>query len=703
MSASADPLETFREEVAELLSSLERALMQLEEDPTDAGMIDEAFRNMHTIKGSGNMLGLTALGEFTHIVEAVFARVRDGHATVSPRLIELGLAARDHIEALLASVDPDPALLAEGERIVAALLQEYPVDGQQKVSDAGGTVPAAAADPEDAPQETTWRIQLRPSIEAFKTGNNPIPLIRELSELGDALIVGFTDHVPALEQLDPEQCFLSWDILLTTDEGENAVRDVFIFVEDDWDIKIAAIDTSNLESTDLDYKRLGEILVERGDIAAEDLAAAVNARSYIGDALVQQGFVTSERVDAALREQELVRRRRESRRALESSGTIKVRTEKLDMLVNLVGEFVSEHATLQRLAVESDNPDILSTAERLEGLIRDTRDLAMQLHMVPVEVLFSSFRRLVRDLAKELDKDVNLVLEGVDTELDKNIVERLKDPLLHIIRNSLDHGLETAAERRSSGKRPQGTLTMKAFYSGAHVGIRVSDDGRGIDTNAVREKAVAQGLISADAQLGEREIHELIFAPGFSTAKKATNVSGRGVGMDVVKQNIEGLGGSIRLESEPGKGSSINLRIPLTLAIVEGLLVNVGSQVYMATMSSVVECLELDQTTRRGEQKLVEYRGSLVPFIDLREYFQLDADQTQAAGEHRQLLMVTSDQQMIGLIVDGIQDTFQSVVKALGKMYEGVEGVSGAVVLGDGRLALMLDLDRLARLAAKAQ
>ncbi len=697
MSASVDPLETFREEVAELLVSLEHALMQLEEDPADLGMIDDAFRSMHTIKGSGNMLGLTALGEFTHMVETAFAIVRDGKAVVTPHLIELGLAARDQIEALLGTHEPDADILAEGERIVQELIREYPEVGgaprrasirETEVPDTGGT-------------ETTWRIQLTPSSDAFVTGNNPILLIRELMELGEMLIVGFTDKVPLLSELDPEQCFLSWDILLTTSKGENAVRDVFIFVDDIWDIRITAIDESSLDSTDLDYKRLGEILVERGDIGADELEAAVNARSYIGDALVQQGFVSPERVEAALKEQDLIRKRRETRQSLDTTSTIKVRTEKLDTLVNLVGEFVSEHATLQRLAAAAGDPEILSTAERLEALIRDTRDLAMQLHMVPVEVLFSGFRRLVRDLAKDLNKDVKLVLEGVDTELDKNVVERLKDPLLHIIRNSLDHGLETPQERQKAGKHPQGTLTMKAFYSGAHVAIQVSDDGRGINTDAVREKALVRGLIAADDRLSESELNELIFAPGFSTTETATNVSGRGVGMDVVKRNIEGLGGSIRVESASGEGSTMNLRIPLTLAIVEGLLVDVGDQSYLATMSSVIECIELDDAARYGDQKLVNYRGQLVPFVDLREYFQLDSGPDHEHAEHRQLLMVSSEDRMLGLVVDGVRDTFQSVVKTLGKMYEGVEGVSGAVVLGDGRLALMLDVDRISRLTDK--
>lgn len=698
MSPSVDPLETFREEVTELLSSLERALMKLEDDPADTGMIDEAFRSMHTIKGSGNMLGLTELGAFTHTVETVFAHVRDGHAAVTPRLIELGLAARDHIESLLATVEPDERLNADGAAIVNELLQEYPLDSGRA---GGATVRAApAATESDAQGETTWRIQLLPASSAFQTGNNPVPLIRELMELGEVLVAGFTDQVPPVEELDPELCMLSWDILLTTDAGENAVRDVFIFVDDDWDIRIAAIDESSLDAADLDYKRLGEILVERGDITADDLANAVNTRSYIGDTLVQQGFVSPERVEAALKEQDLVRKRRESRQSLETSNTIKVRTEKLDTLVNLVGEFVSEHATLQRLAAQAGDPEILSTAERLEGLIRDTRDLAMQLHMVPVEVLFSGYRRLVRDLAKELGKDVKLVLEGVDTELDKNIVERLKDPLLHIIRNSLDHGLETPEERTAAGKHPQGTLIMKAYYSGAHVAMRISDDGRGINTDAVREKAIDRGLISEDAQLGEQELNELIFAPGFSTAKKTTSVSGRGVGMDVVRQNIENLGGSIRIESERGQGSSMHLRIPLTLAIVEGLLVEVADQAYMATMSSVVECVELDDSNRRGDQKLMQYRGKLVPFIDLREYFLGITENREMTGGRRQILMVHSEDRMIGLVVDNIRDTFQSVVKTLGKMYEGVEGVSGAVVLGDGRLALMLDIDRLSRLAA---
>jgi two-component system chemotaxis sensor kinase CheA len=746
MKVHEDPLQTFREEARELLSELETALMQLEEDPADADSIDSAFRSLHTIKGSGNMFELDQLVSFAHSVESVFADARDGKVPMSAELVELGLQAKDHIAAMLQATEgADDELLEEGTQLEKRLLAltaggsvrasgnggghadgagGRPGDGEGDVADSGGHGeggPTGGGDPGDAraaevhpgdaatqstaqaragaETERTYRITFTPAADIFRTGGNPLLLLKELFELGTPLVMGFADGVPALEELDPEACYFSWDIVLTSSAGENAIRDVFIFVEGDSDVRVQVIDEGSLLDTDISYKRLGEILVERGDIAPGDLERAVGSRDYLGETLVQRGYVTPERVESALQEQQYVRRMREQRQATETTSSIKVSTEKLDSLVNLVGEFVSMHANLTHQAEAKGDRDFASLGEQMEALVRDLRDLSIDMHMVPVDMLFSGFRRLVRDLAQDLEKEVALRIEGSDTELDKNVIDALKDPLLHIIRNSVDHGIETADERRAAGKDPEGTVVLSAYHAGANVIIQVSDDGKGIDADKVRAKAVERGIIAPDADLDEEGILDLIFAPGFSTAQQATNVSGRGVGMDVVKQNIEKLGGTVRVESTPGEGTQMSLRIPLTLAIVEGLLAEVAGGYYLINIAYIVECLDMQAVNRNGDQRIIDFRGEILPYFDLRSFFGFSP--ADVGSSQLVVVSVSNDDRKIGLLVDNIHDNYQTVIKSLSKVFERVEGVSGAITLGDGTPALMLDVDRLVRVSAE--
>ncbi len=723
MKVHDDPLETFREEARELLTELERALMQLEEDPADADSVDSAFRSLHTIKGSGNMFDLDQLVSFAHIVESVFARVRDGNTPVSAELVELGLQARDHIGALLATGDAAAeGLLEEGaelEKRLLALGGGEDAAGADAGAATGGGPAAGATEPAEAPattaatatpdatpddpdadaeaEERTYRVTFVPGEDLFRTGTNPLLLIKELGELGSALVMGFTDRVPSLDSMDPEACYISWDIVLTSSAGENAIRDVFIFVEGNSEVSVQLIDEGSVLDTDISYKRLGEILVERGDIAAGDLEQAMGSRDYLGETLVERGYITPERVESALQEQQYVRRIREQRQVTETTSSIKVSTEKLDSLVNLVGEFVSMHANLTHRAETREDREFIAMGEQMEALVRDLRDLSIDMHMVPVDILFSGFRRLVRDLAQDLGKEVALQIEGSETELDKNVIDSLKDPLLHIIRNSVDHGLETPEDRRAAGKDPQGTVRLAAYYAGTNVIIEVADDGKGIDAEKVKAKAAERGIIAADAELSEEQMLDLIFSPGFSTAAAATNVSGRGVGMDVVKQNIEKLGGTVRVESRPAKGTRMSLRIPLTLAIVEGLLARIAGGYYLINLAYIVECIDMQAMERNADQRIIDFRGEVLPYFDLRRFFGFPP----ASVEQSQLVVVSNDERKIGLLVDSIHDNYQTVIKSLSKVFERVEGISGAVTLGDGTPALMLDVDRLVRVGAE--
>jgi two-component system chemotaxis sensor kinase CheA len=689
METHSNPLDTFREETRELLADLEQGLIQLEEDPTDLEQVHRVFRSLHTIKGSGNMFELTNLVSLAHSVESAFALLRDGKIMLEQKLIDVALRARDVIEGFLSEGDDDPDMASAAKQIEAIVAEILPAD-------AVATVERHEAPPdESAGTTTTYRIQYDPAADSFRTGANPLLILRELEELGETLVVGNPHAVPHLDGIDPEACYVRFDILLTTDRGLDAVKDVFIFVEGEAGITIDVVDDSVLEDTDLNYKRLGEILVERGDITSAELQAAVSEREFLGEVLVRAGYVTSEQVESALAEQEYVRTLRQSRRTQDASASIKVKTEKLDSLVNLVGEFVSMHANLSTMAGTRQDEDLEVLAEHMENLVREMRDLSIEMHMVPIELLFMGFRRLVRDLSGELGKEVRLEMSGTETELDKNVIDALKDPLLHIIRNSIDHGIEPADVRTSAGKPPEGTVHLHAYYAGAGVVIEVRDDGRGMDIEKIREKAVSRGLLNREETHTEQEVLDCIFLPGFSTAESATSVSGRGVGMDVVKRNIEQLGGSVAITTEVGVGTTIRTRIPLTLAMVEGLLAMIGQDYFMINLAYIVECLELQAVRRKNDSRFIDYRGHIVPFVDLREYFGYGDTQEP----NPQLIIVALEGEQIGLVVDRLQDNYQSVIKTLGKVYERAQGISGAVILGDGTPALLLDVDRLVRVS----
>ncbi|MFP4484349.1 MAG: chemotaxis protein CheA [Spirochaetaceae bacterium] len=738
MQLHSDPFETFKEEARELLVSLEESLMQLEQNPRDGELIDSAFRSLHTIKGSGNMFDLQNLVHFTHTVESVFDKVREGAVAIDSNLINLGLQAKDQIEALLAN--PDDGDVIQGSRILANAFKAFlPVETGGTAPRGGGDIAAASQGVTVAPDdgggppggtgdrgdgaagpgpgsddgaseggpsgsgegpdggEHTFRILFTPKRDFFRTGGNAPALIQEVGELGRTLVMGFCGAVPPVDEIDPEACYLSWDIVLTTTHDRNAVQDVFIFVDEPGVVRIDLIDEGEiLEQEDISYKRLGEILVDRGDIKAEDLQQAMTSKQFLGETLVAKGYVSGEKVQAALEEQKYVRSIRESRRSVETASSIKVKTEKLDTLVNLVGEFVSMHANLTHLADTKDDRDFKSVGETMDGLIRELRDLSIDMHMVPVDTLFSGFKRLVRDLANDLGKQVRLQIEGSETELDKNVIDALKDPLLHIIRNSVDHGIESTTEREGAGKPPTGTVRLSAYYAGANVVIEIADDGGGINAERVRRKAVERGVIDEGTELTEEEMLGLVFQPGFSTAQEATSVSGRGVGMDVVKRNIEKLNGAVRIRSTPGEGTVISIRIPLTLAIVEGLLARIGAGYYLINLSYIVECLDFQAVERQSNQQMINFRGEVLPYYDLRRFFS-----TAANGEGGQLVVVALEDRRVGLVVDDIQEKYQTVIKSLSRVFERAEGVSGAIILGDGTPALMLDVDRLVKVTAE--
>jgi two-component system chemotaxis sensor kinase CheA len=510
------------------------------------------------------MFGFDDIAAFTHDVETVFDMVRDGRIPVTKELVDLTLSACDQIRRM---VDGEEADAAKAREIVDRFREMIPDAEGPDEAEAVRDSECESSDP--VPGNVTYRIRFRPCLDILATGTNPLLLLDELRELGECAVTARIDAIPELKDLDPEQCYFYWDVILTTREGINAIKDVFIFVEDACELTIEAIDDGGSLEDGSNYKRLGEILTERGDVSSDDLKRGLKNQKRIGEVLVEAEALGQEAVKSALVEQQRVREVRKERQSLASASSIRVPADKLDKLVDLVGELVTVQASLSQKASRQNDPGLVLIAEEVERLTAELRNNTMGIRMLPIGTTFSKFKRLVRDLSKELGKEIVLTTDGGETELDKTVIERLDDPMVHIIRNSIDHGIELPDVREEAGKPRQGTIHLSAAHSGAHVLIRISDDGSGLDEAAIRTKAVERGLIALDAEMSKAETYSLIFAPGFSTAEKVTDVSGRGVGMDVVKKSIEELRGSVEINSEKGSGTTITLKLPLTLAIID--------------------------------------------------------------------------------------------------------------------------------------
>ncbi|MEO5363655.1 MAG: chemotaxis protein CheA [Magnetococcus sp. DMHC-8] len=559
----------------------------------------------------------------------------------------------------------------------------------------GAAAPAAAKATVQAEDDgpRLYRVRFEPKPEIFSSGTNPLLLISELREMGHCRVVALTSELPALEELDPERCYTNWEIFLTTAEGENAIRDVFIFVEDDCTLNVRLLDRDEEPSEGAQTKKLGEILLERGDITEEALDKALTP---LGDRLVNAGLVPADKVRAALTEQRVVQEQRQQQsKVAEVDAVVRVPSTKLDKLVNLVGELVTVQARLNQISAPLNNQHLQLVSEEIERLTAELRDNTMSIRMLAIGSTFNKFKRLVRDLSTELGKQIELTTSGADTELDKTVIDQLNDPLVHIIRNSIDHGVEKPEVRQATGKPLVGQIHLSAVHSGTSVLIRVQDDGKGLDPQLLRRKAVEKGILSADAVLSDHEAYQLIFAAGFSTAEKITNVSGRGVGMDVVRKSIESLRGSIDTQSELGVGTTITLKLPLTLAIIEGLLVSVNQDYFVLPLAAVEECVELsvqDIANSRGRH-IVNVRDEIVPFIRIRERFDMEGDRPAI----EQIVIANVDGKRVGFSVDTVVGQHQTVIKNLGDSFQHSDEFSGATILGDGTVALLLDLARMVR------
>ncbi|MDB5613405.1 MAG: cheA-2 [Devosia sp.] len=662
-----DPTETFRQEARELLEQLELGLLDLEQNPANDDLINSTFRALHTIKGSGAMFGFTAVAAFVHEFETAFDQVRKGQSPATPALIAVALDAKDHIHKLIEEPDEPHdggEAILEALRVVIAggagvelLLDEVPAPAAPVAQ----VAPAAAG-------ESPWRIRFRLPGDSLVYGTNPLLLIEEVRALGPCTVVALTDTIPSLDVIDPEVPYVGWQIDMVAEDPREAIDDVFLFLKDGMELSV---------------EPLAEAVVVPASEPVAEVVAAVELPAAVVVAKAAPEPVAKTKV-AKVADKEP---------APVASSSMRVDAERLDELMDRVGELVIAQARLTQIANMSSDGNLKTIAEELERLSSGLRDTTMGIRMVPIGTLFGRFRRLIHDLSRDLGKEIEFVTTGEDTELDKTMIERLADPLVHLIRNSVDHGLESADKRLAAGKDAKGTVRLSAVYAGAEVMISVTDDGAGLNAARIRAKAEENGIITAEQKLTEQELNHLIFAPGFSTAKEVTSLSGRGVGMDVVKRTIDSLRGSIDVLTKPGRGSTMTLRLPLTLAIIDGMLVRVGNGRYTIPLAAVEECVELPdgvEANARG-RNFLDIRGSLVPFLRMREVFG-----TKAPIEpHQKVVIVSSGEGRVGLVVDQIIGNNQTVIKQLSKLHSGIKSFSGATILGDGTVALILDTAHL--------
>ena len=670
-----DPTETFRQEASELLDSLETVLLDLGQTPQNRDLIDAAFRALHTIKGSGAMFGFDKVAAFTHDFETAFDLIRKGKIDANHEIVTVSLSARDYIRTLIE--DPDSTDPIIGEAIVEELQRLIGAGPAEKPTAPIVEAPADEA-PSMEPTAAGWRIEIAFEPGILRNGTNPLVLLDDLRALGPCTVEADTGAIPVLEELDPETCLITWTVTLESACSQDEIEDVFMFVRDEMKLVITPLDADGPAGFGLDMSMPGDAAPAVAEPAMQPKAAPAPAPAA--------------RAAAPAPEKAELNRRAEDK----GTTTVRVQAERLDELMDRVGELVIAQARLSQIAHSGTDLAIKAIAEEIERLASGLRDSTMGVRMVPMGSLFGRFRRLVHDLSRDLGKPVDFVTVGEDTEMDKTMIERLADPLVHLIRNAIDHGIESAEDRARTAKSATGRIELAARYVGAQVLVTVQDDGAGLNTARIRAKAEENGLIPPGANLSEHEIHQFLFHPGFSTAKTISALSGRGVGMDVVKRTIEAMRGTIDLTTIPGHGSSVTLRLPLTLAIIDGLLIRVGEGRYIIPLSAVEECIELtaEAEARAKGRSFLNVRGDLVPFLRLRDVFDADGQ----PDPHQKVIVTSIGDTRVGLVVDQIIGSHQTVIKSLSKLHSDVTMFSGATILGDGSAALILDVAQLVTL-----
>jgi two-component system chemotaxis sensor kinase CheA len=712
MAFDAETRALFQEEVAENLAELDGALLELEKNPRDAALIDRLFRAVHTLKGACDMFGLGQVVALAHDLESLFDHVRGGWRRVSKELLDAAFAAKDRFAAMLAE-GADPDALADpvlAERLKELLrTPDMPEDkpGPAAASESADTETETAARamagalarelgvlPDDAAPMGLWDVTLALTDPGHLSRNDPLTMLDELRAMGRAEVCCDLSGLPELADLDPADCRLRFSVRLAADAGAvpdaNALRDVFLFLENQADVTISQVEAGAPLPCFSGPAAASPTAPSRpaapaAPVPASAVPPAASPAGPGAPAAAPAGKPAPAGAAEAKAPPQAAKK--------EAMASLRVDAGKLDDLVNLVGELVIAQARLTQLASSLATPALTSVAEEIERLSNELRDNTLGIRMLPIGTTFSRFRRLVRDLSSEMHKSIELVTEGGETELDKTVIEQLNDPLVHLLRNSIDHGIEAPADRLAAGKPEAGTIVLSAEHAGGEVVLTITDDGKGMQAERIRAKAVEKGLVAPDARLSDAECFNLIFLPGFSTAEKVTNISGRGVGMDVVKRSMDALRGKIDVTSEPGKGTRITIRLPLTLAIIDGLQIRAGEDQYIIPLSLVEECVELakDGGEAAGRGRTIQLRGEIVPFIRLREAFELDGQPPAI----EQIVVTRFEGERAGIAVDQVLGQQQTVIKSLGNYIGSVAGISGATINGDGTMSLILDVPSL--------
>ncbi len=709
----------FLEESYEGLDVMESGLLSLDHGDADLDIINDIFRAAHSIKGGAGTFGFEDVAGFTHGVETLLDQMRDGERSVTAEAVDLLLQSVDCLREMLDAIrDHNEVDPAKGEKVSAEIEVMLGADSDATSAiPTGIAAPAAVVDSQDAQETSTanivsqtdvpggWKISYIPEPQILKTGNDPIHIFRELRSFGDLEITANESNLPLLDEMDPMLCYLSWDLVLTSEASYEDVKAVFDWVEDEASIQIEPFQLILPEDSPAVADKVSEFSDEELTIESiDDNNSVKETENKKGPQLRVVPGVEDRRGSG---DDDRRRKERRSKSAPKESTSIRVDIDKIDALLNLVGELVITQSSLGRFRKDFSEKDTEELRDSLVQLERNTRELqesAMQIRMLPIKVTFSRFPRLVHDLSSQLNKKIELKLTGEGTELDKTVLEKIGDPLVHLVRNSIDHGVESPEDRVAAGKPEAGTICLSAYHEAGNIVIEISDDGAGLNKDRILEKARQKGLVSEDAVLTDEFIHHLIFQPGFSTAETITGVSGRGVGMDVVLRNIQDLNGRIDVRSEMGKGSTFTIRLPLTLAIIDGQLIRIGKDVYVIPLLSITETMLIEQAKVNlivGKKRVYQFRDEMIPVIKANQVWDFaaeTADQIDSSLDDKLLMVLKSGNNLVGLVVDELLEQQQVVVKSLATNYRPVDGLSGATILGDGSVVLIVDVPGLVNL-----
>ena len=702
-----DALNTFIIEARELLEQMEDALLRIEQAPDDADTINAIFRAAHTIKGSAGLFSLDHIVSFTHVAESVLDKIRSAELRINSELVALFLGVCDHLGVLITCIaegtEPDDVTRSTSDELVKKLsVYLGQSTSNQLMYATEEQVDKVGIDEDNDVSTDNWHISLRFGPNVLRNGMDPLSFIRYLTTFGKIVhIVTLVDAVPSLAELDPEANYLGFEISFNSDASKATIEGAFDFVRDDAQIRILPPHSKIseylrlIEELPQEELRLGEILIRSGTLTRLQLDSALSDQAAkhdemlhpIGEVLVEQELVQPRVVKAALDKQKQITEHKNA-----ESGSIRVNAETLDQHINLIGELIIASAGASLIAQQIAMPELLEVAARLSRLVEEVRDSALTLRMVQIGATFNRFQRVVRDVSADLGKDIRLEISGAETDLDKTVVEKIGDPLTHLVRNSMDHGIESAEVRLSCGKPAHGTVKLNAYHDSGSIVIEVSDDGGGLNRERILNKAIERGLVKADQPMDDDEIYNLIFEPGFSTVEQVSNLSGRGVGMDVVRRNITALRGTVEIDSRAGKGTTMRIRLPLTLAIIDGFLVGVNGSSFVVPLDMVIECIELPTgSAGEGDNNYLNLRGEVLPYVRLREMFEVEGQ----AGRRENIVVVQYAGHKVGLVVDNLLGEFQTVIKPLGKVFGSVRGFGGFTIMGSGEVALILDVPRL--------